>query len=520
LRIACPESARLRVIARDASKNGMQRARAGRLFGVFAVVAISGWASVAPATVEWQAPERIPAPEELSAWFASPAVDSHGRVHVVWSDTAHRRSRATRTPSEQLMYAVRESVGWSAPRPIAIAQYNIYRQSLTVDAHDRLHLLFRYTPGGGLDLYYRQAQAEQGFTEGQWQRPRLVNFRWNTYAGDIAAHGDVLHMLFDDVGTSSKECPVCADIYYQRSRDGGDTWSPPGSLRPSPRGAAGAHIFVDSAGVLHVTWDEGWDRNSGNGRPESGIYMLSPNDGETWTAPTVVTWPHNTNAQLTAGSDGTGSVLLVWRTTEGAFPYTYYQWSNDWGATWSEPAAIPGIRARPRTNNFDRFHLATDGTGTMHLLAGGMVKTGDAWRRPSLYHLEWDGQRWSQPTVVYDGAGFPEYPQLVIDADGGIHATWYVRAAEFGEEPPHQVWYAHGRLADAGLPSARPASVMARALAPAPTPMPLPDQQRATEPAPLIRDPQHLLVLAVSIPIGALITLVTDWLVRRRRPAV
>src|SRR4029450_3611863 len=48
---------------------------------------------------------------------------------------------------------------------------------------------------------------------------------------------------------------------------------------------------------------------------------------------------------------GPGGVLVVWRPTEAPFPYIYYQWSNAWGGTWSEPAAIPGIRARPRTNN-------------------------------------------------------------------------------------------------------------------------------------------------------------------------
>jgi hypothetical protein len=482
------------------------------------LLALVAAARPVPAAVVWEPPQRVPASEQHSAWFPTLGVDSRGRVHLLWSDTAHGPQPGRPTPikgnrgnHEQIAYAVRDADGWSEPRLIAIGQQPIYRQSLAVDARDRLHLLFRYSPGSGLDIYYRQALADEGFAPGDWGRPRLVNFRWNAYAADIAVRGDTLHMVFDDVGTLDPACRVCADIFYRRSSDGGDTWSAPVSLRPSPVGGARERIFADAAGVLHVTWDEGWDRQSGHGKPQSGVHLLSPDGGETWSAPTVVSGPHDSNAQLTAGSDGKGGVLLVWRTTEAEYPGIYFQWSTDWGATWSAPAAIPGITARGWGSPFDRYYAAADGAGRIHLLAGGVTATQ---QRTGLYHLEWDGARWSTPAAVYEGEWIPEHPQIVIDASGGVHATWYLRAAAFGEEVPHQVWYARGRLSDPPAPAPLAVPVIDRALAPAPTPVEL--WPKPTPESGLRVNREIALVLLVSVLLGFVIAFVSDRVVRRR----
>lgn len=447
-------------------------------------------------------------------------VDQRGRVHLIWSDTAHGKQRdthnaprATRAGPESLDYSIRENGQWSPPRSIAVGQQSIYRHSLAIDSNDMLHLLFRYCPGGGLDLYYRQAPAAEGFAEGNWQHPSIINFRWNTNSGDIAARGDTLHMVFDDVGSQDRKCYTCSDIYYRRSTDGGVTWSAPLSLRPSLEGGARERISVDAAGVLHVTWDEGWDRNSGAGEPQSGVYMLSPDGGETWSEPTVIDWPKRNNALLTAGSDGKGGVLLVWRTTGADNPGIYFQWSTDWGASWSAPDAIPGISARSWSSPFDRYYAATDGSGHIHLLVSGRL---DTRKRPGLYDLEWDGTQWAAPVAVYEGERVPEYAQILIDDSGGAHATWFVRAAEFGEEKPHQVWYAHGRLNAAPPPKPAPQPVLARALAPAATPVPL---KAAPTPQGLKLDRNRLVGVGASILIGLAITAVVDFIRRRYRVA-
>jgi hypothetical protein len=470
--------------------------------------------------IDWEPAQQVPTAEDRSAWFPGMVVDHSGRVHLIWSDTAHAKRRdtlntprASRADHELLEYSIRAGGQWSPPRSIAVGQQDIYRHALAIDSNDMLHLLFRYCPGSGLDLYYRQAPAAEGFAEGNWQHPSIINFRWNTYSGDIAARGDTLHMVFDDVGTVERNCYVCSDIYYRRSTDGGATWSAPLSLRPSLEGGARERIAVDAAGVLHVTWDEGWDRNSGAGKPVSGVYMLSPDGGETWSEPTVIDWPKRNDALLTAASDGKGGVLLAWRTTGSADPGIYFQWSTDWGATWTEPDAIPGISARSWASPFDRYYATADGGGNIHLLASGILSGGN---RPGLYDLEWNGRQWAPPIAVYEGERIPEFAQLLIDDSGGAHATWFARAAEFGENQPHQVWYAHGRLSGAPPPKPAPQPVLARALAPAATPVPL---KEAPTPRGVELDRNRLLGMGASILVGMAITAVVDFIRRRRRVA-
>src|SRR5262249_23138449 len=118
----------------------------------------------------------------------------------------------------------------------------------------------------------------------------------------------------------------------------------------------------------------------------------------------------------------------------------------------------------------------------------------------------------------YEGKWIPEYPEIVADASGNVHATWYLRAAAFGEDIPHQVWYAHGRLDSAAPLAPRPAAVLARALAPAATPGPLPSPA-TPQPVGLTFDRDRGLVLLVSLILGVLVTAAADRLWRRRSAA-
>jgi hypothetical protein len=260
-----------------------------------------------------------------------------------------------------------------------------------------------------------------------------------------------LHVIYDDRGADIDKSPCqapCSDIFYRQSLDGGKTWGEAIPLFPTDEGSARAQIDVDRKGVIYAAWDEGWDRLSGVESSERyGVFMLSADNGGTWSDPTLVTYPDMSNTQLTVGSDGDGGVMLVWRTIDPNFPAFYAMWSTDYGKTWTPPKRIPGLLSRDGDRQFDMYDMATDGAGNIHLLVVGYL---DAPREegtpPAVYHLYWDGSQWSPPFLVFEGTWHPEYPRLAIHQGNLLHATWFVRQTELSVTEPHQVWYANATI--------------------------------------------------------------------------
>jgi hypothetical protein len=475
---------------------------------------------------------RIPASEQRSAWFPDLAVDREGRVHVVFCSTNHadmkrRKERKVRRKHklEELHYVRLEGGRWSAEESIALAQQPILRSAIAVDSRDALHLLFNFSPGWGHDLHYRRAAAREGFSERNWRQPQRLNTRFNTYLSDVATFEDTVHVVYDDRASPEEPCAHCADIFYRRSRDRGRTWSAPLSLRPSPIGSSRAQITVDGRGAVYVAWDEGWDRLSGRGKPKHGVYMASAPGDELWTEPLIVTYPNEQNVQLAVGATGRGGVMLVWRTTSNEYPSIYYQWSADWGGHWTEPGTLPDLVARKWDIPFDVYRMATDGGGNIHLLvagrslAGGYTPvSGNISAKPphGLYHLAWNGARWTPPHPVYKGKEYPEYPRLFIAEGNQLHATFFTRFDLFGEERPHRSWYVRGsvELPEAAQVEPPVSARFAATYAPVPDSL-APGSERPKKTRPVRRVKwANVTVLALSLAAGAVIVAVVQLAAR------
>lgn len=398
--------------------------------------------------VQWDIAIRVPSPEDTTrisdSWFPNLVVDSKGNVHVVWSETM-RPNETGMQNIESAYYSMWNGSFWSQYNDIVATSPDIVRTALAIDRFDTLHLLYDFSPP--YSLFYKRANASEAFSAGNWSTPILTNEKNRTYMSDIAAMGDDLFVVYDDEGILSDElCPFCADIYFRHSPDLGRTWQPAVSLNPTNTGSSRANIQVDASGRAYVAWDEGWDRLSGNGVPEYGIFMTLPDPEGSWSVPTIVSYPNNTNLQLTVGNNGKGGVMLVWRTASPEFPGIYWMWSTDYGESWSSPQTLPEIISRGLDSLFDVYDMATDSAGHIHLLVAGHVGGAAATREdtPGVYHFEWDGVSWSLPALVYKGDWYPEYPRLVIGQGNQLHATWFVRQHLFNPVTANQIWYAHG----------------------------------------------------------------------------
>jgi hypothetical protein len=59
----------------------------------------------------------------------------------------------------------------------------------------------------------------------------------------------------------------------------------------------------------------------------------------------------------------------------------------------------------------------------------------------SVYHLTWDGERWSEPGLIayYPGSAVPEYPKIAVGQGNRLHVVWFVRSGEGTEFM--RIWY-------------------------------------------------------------------------------
>jgi hypothetical protein len=497
--------------------------RVGYFFVVTAIVIIIGLVgphtdSVAQ-TSAWSRPINISRTPNRS-WFPDMAVDSNGNVHVTWCETSNIEKGGE---LEQVLYTVWNGYEWSELNDIVPPDPNIIRNAIATDRSNVLHMAFRYpNVAGGFGVYHTKATSGAAWSAASWSPPRLVNARGLSYTSDLAIDSQsVIHLLFDDLGDMDSEvCPGCADIFYRRSTDNGETWAPATNLSQSPIGSSHPQIEIDKAGVIHATWDEGWDRITGQGKPISSTYTFSTDGGETWASLLSLAYPITETVQLTPASDGQGGVMLAWRTVHS--DTIHYQWSSNAGTTWAEPAAIPGILARPWVHEFDMYDMTTDSAGHIHLVAVGRdAASKDLTLEEAplgVYHLEWDGSSWLPPEKIFEQEGlYPEYPKIAISGGNRLNVVWFTRDDPW-RGANYEVWFSNSRSTaprQTPMPTYTPTPSPTPQPPPSPTPTATPlfaagsvqtSPSGAIQTRDLYTDSDEIIALAIALSPLALIT--------------
>ena len=382
-------------------------------------------------------------PTQVFAWFPDLAVDMFGFPHVVWCKTVPLETGGLQ---EQVNYVRWNGKGWSEPNDIVPPSADIVRNAIALDQRGNAHLLFGGSVYNLLALYYQNAPLNEAWSATAWSAPHRIN-QGISYMGDIAVDShQVLHVVYDDtMQYTGNDEPTRADIFYRRSTNGGRTWSSPINLYPtSPTGSSRPSLEIDSNDIIHVTWDEGWDRLSGEGGPAYSYYTTSSDGGKTWFPPVMTSYPDSTVAQLTVGSNGQDGVMLVWRSASRN--ELFYQWSTDGGHSWQAPSVIPRVFSRPWTNPFDMYDMATDSSGNIHLVIVGRESQEQA-APLGVYHLVWDGIKWSLPYRIFLVRNlYPEYPKIVVHAGNQLHAAWFTREGSIWDQTANrEVWYANAQ---------------------------------------------------------------------------
>lgn len=488
-----------------------------------AIISISAAMVARPQAQEsrWSQPMELTLPFPGWDWFPDITVDGSGDAHIVWS--GGWCSKAYEKPC--LMYRRQQGGIWQPVYDVFLdrgAGQSAIRAAIAADRVGRLHLVylkdFQY-------IVYQQAWISHASSARAWSEPRRLSRFGHAYFPDVAVgpNGTVHAVWTESAGNkASPDCPLgdCADIFYRQSANGGVRWSPPVNLSRSEVGTMKVHVLADNLGRVHVFWEEGGDRWVTD-RPVGVAYTLSADGGQTWSTPQVFTYTEGFPRQIMLGVDGQGQIVAIWRLVPG--DGIYYQVSWD-GREWSVPQMIPGIWPQESSAVFDVYDMAADSRGGLHLVVSGRnTPTG----RQAIFHLEWDGRKWSAPDQVSPYDGYPEFPRIAVGLGNTLHVVWYTKqwpGYEEGQEM--RLWYSRRAIpAPAWTPAPMPTPTetpppSTRTPFPTPTPFPTvpPHAIRSFNPEILYTEGDEVTGLLLSLlPVVALIGLVVVISRTRRR---
>ncbi len=444
----------------------------------------SGWSTPFELSPPINTEERIYG----SSWFPAIAAAPDASLFVTWY-SGKRLDPNEGGSLDLLMLREQRNGRWSEIAEAAAPATGglTVRNSIVVARDGRLHAVYR----SNTTIVHASVPLDRTRDAAAWSEPTRLSGYGAAYYTALATDSEgALHVLYseaisDEPGEPNLICPGCSDLFYRRSTNGGRNWSDPINLSQTTEGENRPQIQIDRFDRIHAVWDEGIDWYAGRGEPRSGIYRRSDNGGKTWTEPVRFQLPASVVAQVrrsreqtvgtptratptprgtpaaptstapigprhldavvqtTIGLDGLGNPLVVFR---GAYwNRLYTAVSTDGGNTWGVPAEISGLVAR--SSDLDRYTMASDGGGQVHLLAAAYLPTADLsdpFAPIQLWHLTWNGRTWVGREAVMQNELYPEWPGLVVTGGNQLHAVWFTRSREDlfqSERARYRVWY-------------------------------------------------------------------------------
>ena len=252
----------------------------------------------------------------------------------------------------------------------------------------------------GNDLEFATLQSG-GWTAGK----RLTwNSGWSIYPAIAVNTSGHINMVWED------STPGNFEIYYKKSTDGGATWTANQKLTLTSGTSQFPAIAVNSAGYLHVVWQ---DNTLGN---DEVYYKKSTDGGATWSASRRLTWNAGYSTHPTIAVNSAGHIHLVWFDNSPGNYEIYYRKSTDGGATWSASQRLTS------TSGSSEFPvIAVDSAGHIHLVwSDNSLGNYEIYYRKSTN----GGATWSASKRLTWTAGISTCPAIAGYSSDYLHVVW------------------------------------------------------------------------------------------------
>ena len=211
--------------------------------------------------------------------------------------------------------------------------------------------------------------------------------------------GNINIVWEDDIASNSY-------IFFSRSTDGGATFSPsPAKNLSSSLGSSwNPRIAVDSQGNINVVWI---DATTG----QDIFYSRSTDSGMTFSSPKNLSNGATNAENPQIAVDASGNISVAWDITNGVM-FTY---STD-GTSFSTPV---NLTTNTTGSSAPAMAVGTDGSINIVWEDDFNSKAHICFSRSTN-----NGQSFSAPTTVSNGAGNSTSAQIAVDASSNINIVW------------------------------------------------------------------------------------------------
>lgn len=167
--------------------------------------------------------------------YPSAAVDSKGRIHLVWYGFDGE--------AYQVFYTMSEGGGWMPPIKLSQGFPDSVNPTVAVDSHDNVHVAWYKSNGRQYQIYYIRWSGSWG------EQIVLSSGLTDSFNPTIAIdRNDDVYVVWDKGEAGQTQ------IYYSVFRNG--AWSPQTQLTSGNEGAENPTVAVDAQGRVYVFYDK------------------------------------------------------------------------------------------------------------------------------------------------------------------------------------------------------------------------------------------------------------------------
>ncbi len=368
---------------------------------------------------------------DASSW-PSIAVDSAGNIHVAWYDDTDYAGSGIDMDIFYKHWDASTSA-WTTTEVVSTESTGgSHTPSLATDSAGNIHIAWNddtdYAGAGGdEDIFYKRWDASTS----AWTTTEVVSTEstdfsyWPSIAVDSAGN---IHIAWQD-DTDYAGSGTDTDIFYKHWNSSSSSWSATEVVSTESTGGAYApSLATDSAGNIHIAWDDYTDY-AGAGTEEDIFYKRWDASTSAWTTTEVVSTESTDHSGYPSlATDSAGNIHIAWQDytdyagAGGDEDIFYKRWDHS-SLTWTTTEVV----STESTLYADFSSLVVDSAGNIHVAWNDGANYAGSGIDMDIFYKHWDASTssWTLTEVVSTESTEPSgSPSLVVDTVGNIHVVW------------------------------------------------------------------------------------------------